>query len=167
MKNNSWLFPFPMPGDKFFDHNKDNRLTGIETIFRDAFWLDQQRKWGDEFESKYRNNIWLNQKRRFDNERGKNKGGYKPSGFAPPECSARDADINTCKKDDKQTEVLAEIIITDQSVDSQVKNRAEDYPNKRRYNAAKALAEDMFPDDCCKAACIFICENAGKITAAD
>lgn len=36
MKNNSFLFPFRLPGDSIFDSNHDGKLTGMETAFRDA-----------------------------------------------------------------------------------------------------------------------------------
>lgn len=36
MKNDSHIFPFSTMDDKFFDSNKDGKLTGTETIFRDA-----------------------------------------------------------------------------------------------------------------------------------
>lgn len=41
MKNDSFLFPFAMFGDKFFDSNKDGKLTGFETICRDAYHMEQ------------------------------------------------------------------------------------------------------------------------------
>lgn len=45
MKNDSPLFPFTMPGDKFFDKNKDGKLSGMETIFRDAHHMEIAKKW--------------------------------------------------------------------------------------------------------------------------
>ena len=45
MKNNSFLFPFPMLGDKFFDKNKDGKLSATETIFRDAHHIEMEKKW--------------------------------------------------------------------------------------------------------------------------
>lgn len=44
MKNDSFLFPFAMFGDKFFDSNKDGKLTGFETICRDAYHMEQVKK---------------------------------------------------------------------------------------------------------------------------
>ena len=44
MKNNSFLFPFNMPGDKFFDRNKDGKLTGFETLMRDDHHLEMMDK---------------------------------------------------------------------------------------------------------------------------
>lgn len=44
MKNDSHLFPFNMPGDSFFDSNKDGRLTGFETVMRDAHHLEMMNK---------------------------------------------------------------------------------------------------------------------------
>ena len=44
MKNDSWLFPFSRPEDKFFDSNKDGKLSGFETIFRDAYIMESERK---------------------------------------------------------------------------------------------------------------------------
>ncbi|MGN0521903.1 MAG: hypothetical protein ACI4IQ_04620 [Eubacterium sp.] len=44
MKNDSFLFPFEMFGDKMFDGNKDGKLTGFETICRDAYHLEQAEK---------------------------------------------------------------------------------------------------------------------------
>lgn len=36
MKNDSWMFPVESPMDSMFDHNKDGKLTGMETMQRDA-----------------------------------------------------------------------------------------------------------------------------------
>ena len=36
MKNDSFLFPFGVPGDSLFDSNNDGKLTGFETAFRDV-----------------------------------------------------------------------------------------------------------------------------------
>lgn len=36
MKNDSFLFPFGIPGDSLFDSNNDGKLTDFETAFRDA-----------------------------------------------------------------------------------------------------------------------------------
>lgn len=36
MKNDSFLFPFGVPGDSLFDSNNDGKLTGLETAFRDV-----------------------------------------------------------------------------------------------------------------------------------
>ena len=36
MKNDSFLFPFSLPGDSIFDSDNDGKLTGFETAFRDA-----------------------------------------------------------------------------------------------------------------------------------
>ena len=36
MKNDSFLFPFGIPGDSLFDWDFDGQLTGLETSFRDA-----------------------------------------------------------------------------------------------------------------------------------
>ena len=44
MKNDSHLFPFHMPGDSFFDSNKDGKLTGFETVMRDAHHLEMMNK---------------------------------------------------------------------------------------------------------------------------
>lgn len=39
MKNDSSLFPYSMPGDGWFDHNGDGRLSGLETMERDMYHL--------------------------------------------------------------------------------------------------------------------------------
>ncbi len=52
MKNDSFLFPFPMLGDKFFDSNKDGKLSGFETICRDAYHMEAQRKFNENKKSK-------------------------------------------------------------------------------------------------------------------
>lgn len=44
MKNDSHIYPFPTMEDKFFDTNKDGKLTGSETIFRDAHLLEMADK---------------------------------------------------------------------------------------------------------------------------
>ncbi len=36
MKNDSWRYPFKTFGDDAFDSNKDGKLTGMETVIRDA-----------------------------------------------------------------------------------------------------------------------------------
>lgn len=48
MKNDSHINPFPTMEDKFFDTNKDGKLTGTETVFRDAHLLEMADKVGDE-----------------------------------------------------------------------------------------------------------------------
>ncbi|MGN0536006.1 MAG: hypothetical protein ACI4IR_08420 [Eubacterium sp.] len=40
MKNDSWMFPTETPMDSMFDHNKDEKLTGLETMQRDAMLYD-------------------------------------------------------------------------------------------------------------------------------
>lgn len=52
MKNDSFLFPFEMFGDKFFDSNKDGKLTGFETICRDAYHMEQAKKFEDSKKNK-------------------------------------------------------------------------------------------------------------------
>lgn len=52
MKNDSFLFPFSMPGDKFFDSNNDGELSGFETVFRDAYHIEAQRKFNENKKSK-------------------------------------------------------------------------------------------------------------------
>lgn len=52
MKNDSFLFPFSMPGDKFFDSNKDGKLSGFETICRDAYHMEVQKKFNENKKSK-------------------------------------------------------------------------------------------------------------------
>ena len=47
MKNDSFLFPFSMPEDKFFDSNKDGKLSGFETVFRDVYHKEAQRKFNE------------------------------------------------------------------------------------------------------------------------
>lgn len=44
MKNDSHINPFPSMEDKFFDMNKDGKLSGSETIFRDAHQLEMADK---------------------------------------------------------------------------------------------------------------------------
>lgn len=39
MKNDSSFFLYSMPGDGWFDHNGDGRLSGLETMERDAYHL--------------------------------------------------------------------------------------------------------------------------------
>ncbi|MCI6496020.1 MAG: hypothetical protein MSA01_03045 [Anaeromassilibacillus sp.] len=48
MKNKSWQHPFPTFFDKIFDKNKDGKLNTTETIFRDAFLNDINRKQKDD-----------------------------------------------------------------------------------------------------------------------
>lgn len=44
MKNDSPFYRFPTMDDKFFDKNKDGKLTGTETIFRDAHLMEMSDK---------------------------------------------------------------------------------------------------------------------------
>lgn len=44
MKNDSPFYPFPTMDDKFFDKNKDGKLTGTETIFRDVHLMEMSDK---------------------------------------------------------------------------------------------------------------------------
>lgn len=59
MKNDSPLFPFHMPGDGFFDNNKDGKLTGFETVMRDAHHLEIMNKINQEAKAKSENNTPL------------------------------------------------------------------------------------------------------------
>lgn len=53
MKNDSHINPFPTFDDKFFDKNKDGKLTGTETIFRDAHQLEMADKVGNETKNQH------------------------------------------------------------------------------------------------------------------
>lgn len=44
MKNDSPFYPLPTMDDKFFDKNKDGKLTGTETAFRDAHQMEMNDK---------------------------------------------------------------------------------------------------------------------------
>lgn len=44
MKNDSPFYPLPTMDDKFFDKNKDGKLTGTETIFRDVHLMEMSDK---------------------------------------------------------------------------------------------------------------------------
>ena len=44
IENDSWFIPFEMPGDSFFDHNHDGKLTGWETLQRDAYHYEMSQK---------------------------------------------------------------------------------------------------------------------------
>ena len=59
MKNDSPLFPFNMPGDSFFDSNKDGKLTGFETVMRDAHHLEMMNKANQKAKAKSENNTPL------------------------------------------------------------------------------------------------------------
>lgn len=48
MKNDSPFYKFPTMDDKFFDTNKDGKLSGTETIFRDAHLMEMSDKVDDE-----------------------------------------------------------------------------------------------------------------------
>ena len=52
MKNDSFLFQFSMPGDKFFDSNKDGKLSGFETVCRDAYHMEMAKKFEAKKKSK-------------------------------------------------------------------------------------------------------------------
>lgn len=51
MKNDSNIFPFSTMDDKFFDSNKDGKLTGTETIFRDAHLMETNDKFDNEMKN--------------------------------------------------------------------------------------------------------------------
>ncbi len=44
MKNDSWRHPYETHFDQCYDDNKDGQLTGMETIFRDAYIDEENRK---------------------------------------------------------------------------------------------------------------------------
>ena len=52
MKNDSLLFPLERFTDSIYDVNGDHKLTGIETVFRDADLLERQRKEEEERKKK-------------------------------------------------------------------------------------------------------------------
>ncbi len=56
MKNDSTLFPLPRLDDFWYDADGDNKLTGLETIVRDADLLTKQQK--EEEERKKKQNQW-------------------------------------------------------------------------------------------------------------
>ena len=41
-----------MTGDKFFDSNNDDRLSGFETVCRDAYHMEVQKKFNENKKSK-------------------------------------------------------------------------------------------------------------------
>ena len=47
MKNDSWMFPTETPMDSMFDHNKDGKLTGYEIICREAWHIEQLKRFKD------------------------------------------------------------------------------------------------------------------------
>ena len=52
MKNDSPLFPLPRLDDFWYDADGDNKLTGLETIVRDADLLTKQQKEEEERKKK-------------------------------------------------------------------------------------------------------------------
>ena len=52
IENDSFFIPFEMPGDCFFDHDRDGKLTGWETFERDAYHYNMAQK----FEEAKKNN---------------------------------------------------------------------------------------------------------------
>lgn len=48
MKNKSWKYLFSTFSDKMFDGNNDGKLDTFETVFRDAFFNDINRKQKDD-----------------------------------------------------------------------------------------------------------------------
>lgn len=52
IKNDSLFIPFQMPGDSFFDSNHDGKLTGLETMQRDAYHMNM----AQQFEKANENN---------------------------------------------------------------------------------------------------------------
>lgn len=53
MKNDSWSYPLETPMDDMFDHNHDGKLTGLETMERDAMLYNtyKQTSGNDEYSS--------------------------------------------------------------------------------------------------------------------
>lgn len=41
-----------MPGDSFFDGNNDGKLSGFETVCRDAYHMEMQKKFDERNKSK-------------------------------------------------------------------------------------------------------------------
>ena len=225
MKNDSWLFPFDMLGDSFYDIDHDKKLTGWETILRDSFWLDQQRRWNErKKETQTTSQINYNRTRsqtangsihssdddeedcawRDFCEDGSDYG-ISPEDYETEEeyeealeearygwrddCeSAFDTGVDPedYETEEEYEEALAEAqgrdicpeMTLDVSVECPALDRLEeikeeDYPNKRRYNAAYTLANEfiIYCDDdyekIVKDGCRFILNHADDILAAN
>lgn len=56
MKNDSNMFPIETPVDDMFDHDKDGKLSGLETMERDAFLYESYKQTSDAFDDLPKNN---------------------------------------------------------------------------------------------------------------
>lgn len=226
MKNDSWLFPFEMLGDSYFDSNHDGKLTGWETIMRDSFLLEEERRW-DERKKKNQTTTQINYNRPHSNtangsvrtsvdddeddyawrdfcedgteycifpEDYETEEEYEEAleeakyGWRDTCESVIDTDVDPLdyETEEEYEEALAEAqsrqniaeITLDVSVECPTLDRLEeikeeDYPNKRRYNAAYRLADEfiIYCDDeyekIVKGACRFILDHADDILAAN
>ena len=226
MKNDSWLFPFPLPSDSDYDRNHDGKLSGWETIVRDGYWLDQQRIWAERKNSKDGNcfpgsifphgssvqsynrdqnsNVEADYSWREHCEDGSEylifpeeyeteeeyEEALHEAGYGwRDDCEGvfdTDVDPEDYETEEEYEEALAEAqerdiraeITFDVSVECPALDkldaiREEDYPNKRRYNAAYTLANEfvIYCDDDSekkeKACCRFILDHADDTLAAN
>ncbi|MBQ3216731.1 MAG: hypothetical protein IJB35_02825 [Oscillospiraceae bacterium] len=74
MKNKSWKYPFGTPADKMFDGDKNGELDTLETVFRDAYLDEMDRKACDYCKTEHR------RKCRIENTPITDAGGAKQSG---------------------------------------------------------------------------------------
>lgn len=181
MKNDSWLFPFSMLGDGFFDSNHDGKLTGFETLMRDTFWLDQQRRWNENYDKS--NDSYISSGSSFDDdfssydetdhswrEYCEDGSDY---GIFPEDYETEEEYEETLEEAIEEAEENVEDVVIPVRLSISVaepesaKLNPEVFPNKRRYEAAKAVADGFFAFESFEIASKFICQNADNILAAN
>jgi len=178
MKNDSWLFPITMPGDSFFDSNKDGKLSGFETLMRDTFWLEQQRRWMNQSKNSssrtYTNTPSQVLSTPLYDESEEDEDEYEWRAFHDEgyDYGVYPEDYET---EEEYVEALAEALDYAEALEmprtvetnEEETVKPQDFPNKRRYEAAKAIQENFFVFDSYRAPAHFIQEKADTIIAAN
>lgn len=170
-----------MLGDGFFDSNNDGKLTGFETLMRDTFWLDQQRRWNNQ-SNDYSDDFdyspsYSSPSYDYDDEDDYDwrdevtdcsEYGIDPYDFETPE-EYQEALEEAAEKYGELARILETPIPINISVSvaDSPSVKPEDYPNKRRFEAADAIASDCFVFESFRKAAHFVVEKADEILAAN
>lgn len=141
MDNDSWLFPAHLPLDDMFDWNGDGKITGFENVLRDAHWINA-------FETKPEptTSLPLN---------------FGSSAYYSAQNQNSDAEQGNDVIDDSNMDTYE----NDAETGSDALDPA-DYPNKRSYQAAVRLADDLCFNETDEDLCRFILNQADTVTAA-
>ena len=138
MDNDSWLFPAHLPLDDMFDWNGDGKITGFENVLRDAHWINA-------FETKPEPTTSL----------PLNFGG---GAYYSAQNQNRGAEQENDVFDDSNMDTYENEAETgSDALDP------EDFPNKRSYQAAVRLADDLCFNETDEDLCRFILNQADMI----